>query len=186
MEDRLSKGALTKAAILKAARERFGTHGYERATIRAIAAEANVDPALVIRYFGNKEKLFAAAAEFDLRIPSFEGVLRARTGRALVQHFLNRWEGDDNLRAILRAAATNPEAATRIQEIFETQLIPTISRLCADPGTAPARLGLIVSQAMGLALTRYVFRLPPVASMTREQIITRIGPTMQRYMTGKL
>jgi AcrR family transcriptional regulator len=61
------KSDRTRAAILTAARERFGADGYERATIRAIAADAAIDPAMVMRYYGNKEKLFAAAAEFDLR-----------------------------------------------------------------------------------------------------------------------
>ena len=186
MEDKLTKGELTKANILQAARERFAADGYERATIRAIAADVGIDPALVMRYFGNKEKLFAAAADFDLRIPSFEGVPQTRVGRALIEHFLNRWEGDDNLKALLRAAATNPEAASRIQQIFGKQLVPAISRLCTDPSTAITRVGLVVSQAMGLALTRYVFRLPPVTGMSREQIIDWIGPTMQRYLTGKL
>lgn len=186
MEDKISKGELTKANILQAARERFASDGYERATIRSIAADVGVDPALVMRYFGNKEKLFAAAAEFDLRIPTFDGVAPTKLGRALVEHFLNRWEGDDNLKALFRAAATNPDAAAKIQQIFGKQLVPAISRICADPSTAVTRVGLVASQAMGLALTRYVFRLPPVTAMTREQLIDWIGPTMQRYLTGKL
>jgi AcrR family transcriptional regulator len=186
MEDKVSKGELTKANILQAARERFAADGYERSTIRVIAADVGVDPALVMRYFGNKEKLFAAAADFDLRIPSFEGVPQGKLGRALAEHILNRWEGDDNLKALLRAAATNPDAQARIQQIFGKQLVPAISRLCADPSTAVMRVGLIASQAMGLALTRYVFRLPPVTAMSREQIIDWIGPTLQRYLVGKL
>ena len=71
----------TRAAILAAARERFAADGYERATIRAIAADAAIDPAMVMRYFGNKEKLFAAAAEFDLRLPDLSGPA-ARTSSA--------------------------------------------------------------------------------------------------------
>ncbi|MFZ0875271.1 MAG: TetR family transcriptional regulator, partial [Pseudonocardiaceae bacterium] len=57
----------TRAAILAAARERFAADGYERATIRAIAADASIDPTMVMRYYGNKEGLFAAASEVDLR-----------------------------------------------------------------------------------------------------------------------
>src|SRR5262245_18351681 len=59
----------TRAAILAAARERFAADGYERATIRAIAADANIDPAMVMRYYGSKERLFAAAAELELHLP---------------------------------------------------------------------------------------------------------------------
>jgi len=72
------KSDRTRAAILAAARERFGTDGYERATIRAIAADAAIDPAMVMRYYGSKEKLFAAAAEFDVRLPDFGDVPTVR------------------------------------------------------------------------------------------------------------
>src|SRR5690348_1657231 len=105
---RPKKSELTRASILKAARERFAAEGYERTTMRAVAADANIDPALIARYFGNKEGLFAEAAEFDLRMPSFGDVPVSRRGRALATHFFDRWEGDDNLKALLRAAATHP------------------------------------------------------------------------------
>src|SRR5215217_6909295 len=91
--------SVTKQAILAAARERFAADGYERATIRAIAADARIDPAMVIRYFGSKEKLFAAAAEFELRLPALDGVPRERIGERLVEHFVRRWEGDESLLA---------------------------------------------------------------------------------------
>jgi AcrR family transcriptional regulator len=70
--------------ILAAARERFAESGFERATIRAIAADANIDPSMVMRYFGNKDQLFAAAAEFDLQFPDLSGVDRSELGAALV------------------------------------------------------------------------------------------------------
>src|SRR5688500_19720526 len=96
-------GVQTKAAILSAARERFAADGYERATIRSIAADAATDPALVMRHFGTKEKLFAAAADFDLRLPDLSTLPRESLGVALVDHFLRRWEEDDTLQALLRA-----------------------------------------------------------------------------------
>ena len=86
----------TKAAILAAARERFGQAGFQAATIRAIAADAGIDPSMVMRYFGNKDKLFAAAAEFDLRFPDLTEIDPAQVGRTLVGHFLDRWEGSDD------------------------------------------------------------------------------------------
>src|SRR5213592_3788115 len=98
----------TRAAILDAARERFAKDGYERATIRAIAADAGIDPAMVMRYYGSKEKLFAAAAEFDLRLPDLAAVPRGTVGSVLVGHFLDRWESDDSLQALLRAIALPP------------------------------------------------------------------------------
>src|ERR1700737_926978 len=87
----------TKAAILSAARERFAAVGDEAATIRAIAADAGIDPAMVMRYFGSKDQLFAAAAEFDLRFPGFAGVEHVHLGAAVVRHFLDPWGGEDAL-----------------------------------------------------------------------------------------
>ena len=84
------KADQTKGVILAAARERFAESGYEAATIRAIAADANIDPSMVMRYFGNKERLFAAAAEFDLRFPDLTGIERSEVGVAMASHFLTR------------------------------------------------------------------------------------------------
>src|ERR1700741_4694760 len=84
--------AETKAVILAAARQRFAEAGFERATIRAIAADANIDPSMVMRYFGSKDQLFAAAADFDLQLPNLSDVEREQLGDRLVTHFLNRWE----------------------------------------------------------------------------------------------
>jgi AcrR family transcriptional regulator len=173
----------TKAAILTAAREQFGTVGFQAATIRAIAAEADVDPAMVMRYFGNKDKLFAAAAEFDLKFPSFEGVPRGKLGRSLVAHFLERWEGDEVLVILLRSSATNAEAAQRMREIFGAQLQPLVATL-VPCGEVAARAGLIATQILGLALCRFVLRLPPIVDMSRDEVVRWLGPTIQRYLDG--
>ena len=173
----------TRAAILTAAREQFAASGYQAATIRAIAAAAGIDPALVMRYYGNKEGLFAAAAEFDLRLPDLGALPRSAVGSALVEHFLDRWEGDETLMALLRTAVTNEAAAARMQAIFATQLAPLIARLCGEPrAAAAARAGLIATQILGLALCRYVLKLPPVVGLKRAEIGRRIGATVQAYL----
>ncbi|PZG03794.1 TetR family transcriptional regulator, partial [Micromonospora craterilacus] len=152
----------TRAAILRAARDRFAADGYDRATIRAIAADARIDPSMVMRYYGSKEGLFAAAAEFDLRLPDLSGVPHDRLGEALASYFFTRWEGDTTLPALLRTASTNPGGAERVRQIFATQLGAAVARLVADPAEAPRRAGLVASQLLGVALTRYVLRLPPM------------------------
>lgn len=124
--------------ILAAARERFGSDGYERATIRAIAADAAIDPAMVMRYFGNKEKLFAAAADVDLRLPDLESVPRSRLGAVLSAHFLDRWEDDEAMMILLRTGVTNEEAAERMRTVFAGQLAPVVRRACPNPEEAPA------------------------------------------------
>jgi AcrR family transcriptional regulator len=173
----------TKATILAAAREQFAASGYQAATIRAIAAAAAIDPAMVMRYFGNKEKLFAAAAEFDLRLPDLTALPRKEVGAALVAHFLDRWEDDETLMALLRTAVTNPEVAERMQTIFATQVVPMICRLRGEPRSVVApRAGLISTQALGLALCRYVLKLPPVVALKRAEIVRRVGATLQSYL----
>jgi len=175
---------VTRAAILAAARERFAADGYEGATIRAIAAGAGIDPALVMRYYGSKEKLFAAAAHFDLRLPDLSAHPRERIGAALVEHFLARWEEDDTLMVLLRAGMTNKAAAARLRSIFGGQVAPLVAALSADPATAAARAGMVASQVLGFALCRFVLRLPPIVAMTRAEAIGWLGPTVQRYLTG--
>jgi AcrR family transcriptional regulator len=174
----------TRAAILVAARERFASDGYERATIRSIAADAGIDPSMVMRYYGNKEKLFAAAAEFDLQLPDVSAIRAQEIGSVLARHFLRRWEGDDTLTALLRAAATNAAAADRMRDLFGAQLLPVVAAVCPDPADAPRRAGLVASQMLGLALCRFVLRLPPMVAMPAEEAAAWVGPTIQRYLTS--
>lgn len=175
----------TKARILAAARQLFAHEGYDRATVRGIAAAAAADPALVVRYFGGKEGLFATAAAFDLRLPDPAGIPREALGPALVRHFLLRWEGDPNdnaLRILLRTAVTHAQAAERMREIFARQLVPAVARV-APAKEAEQRAGLVASQILGLALCRYVLALPAIAALDREEVVAWIGPTVQRYLT---
>jgi len=174
----------TRAAILTAARERFAADGYERATIRAIAADAGIDPTMVMRYYGNKEKLFAAAAQIDLRLPDLTGVPRDQVGTLLARHFLERWEHDETMAALLRAAATNEGASHRMREMFATQLVPVVAVACPDPAHAPARAALVSSQVLGAALCRYILRLEPLVTMPADDVIAWLGPTLQRYLTA--
>ncbi|HEX5598451.1 MAG TPA: TetR family transcriptional regulator [Micromonosporaceae bacterium] len=181
----------TRAAILRAARERFASDGYERATIRAIAADAKIDPSMVMRYYGSKDRLFAAAAKFDLRLPDLNEIPPDQVGAVLVAHFLDRWDGDETMMALLRAGVTNPTAAQRMREIFAGQLVPVARALPeAKPdgggGLSPeGRAGLVASQILGLALTRYVLHFPPVTALGRDDLIAWVGPTVQRYLVGQ-
>ena len=171
----------TKAVILAAAREQFAAAGYAGATIRSIATAADIDPSMVMRYFGNKDQLFAAAAEFDLRFPDISQVPVGELGAVLVGHFLNRWEGDDALIVLLRSSTTNAVAAQRMRDIFAAQLGPAVATVASDD--ASRRAGLIASQMLGMALCRLVLQLPPMVELTRDEVIDWLGPTVQRYLT---
>lgn len=175
----------TRGAILAAARERFAADGYERATIRAIAKDANIDPSMVMRYYRNKEGLFAAAVAIDLRLPDVSGAERRHdTGRILVEHFLDMWENNEVLTALLRVGVTNQAGAERMQGILRDQLLPVTRQVCPDPEQVPARAALMASQLLGLALTRYVLRMPPAVGLARAEIVAWLAPTIQRYLTA--
>lgn len=179
----------TREAILRAARRRFAAEGYERTTIRAVAADAGIDPSMVMRYYGSKDGLFAVAADIDLRLPDLSEVPRRKAGERFVRHFFERWEGelaDDVLVVAFRSAATNEAATERLREVFGNQAQVALARVVADPEEAPARAALVTSQLLGIAMCRYVLRLPPMVAMDTETLVASVAPTVQRYLTGPL
>lgn len=181
------KSLRTRDAIEAAARDLFAINGFERTTVRDIGARAGIDPSMIIRYFGSKDALFARVAKPDLSLPDLTHVPPAGIGEALVRHFLEQWEGDQagrGLPVLLRSAASNEEAATRLRDIFRDQVFPAIAR-AGPPETAAIRAGLVASQLIGLAMARYVLRLPPVVAMPADVIVRWVGDTIQRYATGR-
>ncbi|WP_313885929.1 TetR/AcrR family transcriptional regulator [Fodinicola feengrottensis] len=124
----------TKAAILAAARTEFASSGYQRSTIRAIAADAGIDPALVMRYYGSKEKLFHAVLDVDLTLPDLGNVPREQLGERIIRHFIGKWE-DERFREayifLFRAAMGNELAAARMLTVFREQVIPHTAALLA-------------------------------------------------------
>lgn len=176
----------TRTAILEAARRRFADEGFRKATIRAIAADARIDPSMVMRYYGSKEGLFAAAVNIDLGLPDLGAASPDTAGELLTRRFLTLWEqspGNELLLTLLRSAVTDDLLIDRVQQVFASQVIPAVLRF-GDPAGATRRAGLIVTQLLGLALCRYILRLPPVVSMTPEQLLADIAPTIQRYLTS--
>lgn len=181
-----SKSERTRNAILEAAKKQFADQGYERTTIRDIAALASIDPAMVMRYFGSKEELFARVAEFDLKLPDVTKLDRDSIGEELILHFLALWEGERpnaGLPILLRSAASNEYAATKLRDLFTTQVVPAIARAGGKSGAAE-RAGLVSSQLLGLALCRYVLKLPPVVDASHDMIVREVGRTIQRYASG--
>jgi AcrR family transcriptional regulator len=171
----------TKSAILKAARERLAAHGYDRTTIRAVAADAGIDPSMVMRYFGNKAQLFDAAMDIDLRLPDLTTVPPGELPRMLVRVFLDRWESDpsgDALLMLLRSAVTNEHAAAQMRQIFAAQVAPTLAAALGRD-VAPKQAGLVAAQLLGLGLTRYLLRLPAVTALSREEIEDSLTPAIR-------
>lgn len=185
---KLRKSDATRARIVEAARERFRKEGFERTTIRKVAADAGIDPSMVMRYFESKRGLFAAAMTVELRIPDLSRHPRDKLGEAIITHFLKRWEEPDadSLQLLLRSSASNEEAAERLRGVFRDQIVTLVGRLRGSETDAREVASLIATQTVGLAYTRYVLKLPPLVAMPHETIIKVIGATIQRYLTEPL
>lgn len=181
----------TRAEILDAARRVFAASGYNRATIRAIATEAGVDPALIHHYFGTKDQLFAET--IDIPGEAAEAILdmlahgRDDIGRRLAEGFFAVWEDEDaraSLLGIMRSAAGGEDQAVMAFRQFLTsrvleQIAPRIE------GENPRlRALLMASQLVGVALTRYVMKLEPIASAPVEDIVDLVAPRIQTYVDG--
>jgi AcrR family transcriptional regulator len=179
----------TRAAILAAARRRFAADGFERTTIRAIAADAGIDPSMVMRYYGSKDGLFSAAADLDLQLPDLASVPREQLGETLVRHWVERWEGgssDELLIVVFRSAITNEAAAERLRTVFGAQVAKAIATIVDDRAEAATRAGLVSTQMLGLALCRYILRLAPVVALDLDTLLATVSDTVQRYLTGPL
>ncbi len=193
----------TREAILDAARRRFGEHGYERATIRGIAAEAGVNPALVHHFYRTKERLFAAAMRLPV-VPSETLALalaaerdrlgdrfEEHIGEILVATMLRAWDVADVRTAflgLLRAAATSEQGVTMLREFVAGTILATLARAArlGDDPSGRYRANLVASQVIGLGFTRYVLGLEPIASASTEDLVAAIAPTVQRYLTADL
>jgi AcrR family transcriptional regulator len=174
----------TRRAILGAARAMFAARGYEATTIRAVAARADVDASMVMRYFQSKAGLFTAAVTMDLQVPDLRSVPAGSRGELLVRHFISRWEEsprDDEMIALLRTAATSEIVAGQLQSVVSQLVIRPIADLGDE--RAAERGTFIVAQLLGVALCRYILHLEPLASMPSDDVVAAVAPSVQRYLT---
>ena len=183
----------TRQSILDAAREVFADKGFDGASIRAIAGEAKVDPALVHHYFGTKDKLFLASMNMPLDpaelVPKALSGPRDEAGERLVRLVLSVWDSPAGTAAValFRSAMSNEWTARLLREFVVTQVLRRAIRELGLPGEeAGLRSALVASQIAGLAVTRYVLKIEPVASADPETLVRAIGPNVQRYLTGPL
>jgi AcrR family transcriptional regulator len=183
---------LTRAAILAAARAQFAELGFDAASVRGIARAADVDPALVLHYFGSKAALFAAALEipFDAQevVERIVKGPRAQLGRRLARFFLASWDDPSRrqaLMALMRAATTSPDAADLLRERIGERVLRPVGEHLGGPDAA-LRMSLCASHLVGLGITRYIVHIEPIASLDAERVADLVAPALQRYMTGRL
>ncbi len=185
-------GTRNREAILAAAARQFAELGYDRTSMRAVAAEAGVDQALIAHYFGSKHQLFVAATEFPLDpakiLPQVLDGDRGTIGQRLVRTQLMLLEDPDarrRLTGLVRAASSEPEAARMMREFLTREMVgPVAQALGADE--PELRASLVGSQIIGLLMTRYIIELEPLASLPAERVTDLVAPTLQRYLTRPL
>jgi AcrR family transcriptional regulator len=177
--------------VLAAARAAFAERGYDGASIRAIAGEADVDPALVHHYFGTKNELFLAAVSApidpDELLPDVLAAPADVRGAALVRMVLRVWDGPARpaILALVRSAVNHEWSAKLLREFVLAKVLRrVVGSLDMPAEEREARGALVASQVIGMVMTRYVLRLEPLASASPEQVVAAIGPTVQRYLTG--
>ncbi|MGH3586016.1 MAG: TetR family transcriptional regulator [Pseudonocardia sp.] len=177
-----------REAILASARRRFGERGYNRTTIRGVARDAQVDPSLVIRYYGSKERLFTAATVVDLRLPDVAAIRADAREEVIARHILTSWTTDDSglLAVLLRSAITHEAAAERLRAVISEQVTPMVRVLSGGDAHAEVRAGLLGSHLLGIALARYVLHIPPVAELDDEDLVGLLTATLRRVSSGPL
>lgn len=175
--------------ILAAARTEFEQRGYDATTVRAIAASAKVDPAMIHHYFGTKEKLFLAALEIPFAptavASSIAGGPRESLGERAVKTFLSIWEDRDArgpLLLLLRSAMTNEAAAALLRQFVTRTVLSRIVVAFGDKPQAELRAEAMVSHLIGMAIIRYVVKVEPLASVSDAEVVALIGPVLQHYL----
>jgi AcrR family transcriptional regulator len=184
-------GPDTKGEILAAARESFAHKGFTGTTIRAVAAEAGVDPALVHHYFGSKEELFVASMRlpFDpqelARTISQGGV--DRVGERIMQFAIRIWR-QPGLRAVItgvaRSAASDERAASLLRDLLARTLLPAVEELGLDQ--PELRASLLWSEIIGLVFGRFVVAVPALADADPDVIAALMAPILQATLTAPI
>jgi AcrR family transcriptional regulator len=182
----------TRERILISARELFARNGIDKTSIRAIAAEAGVDPALVHHYFGTKTQLFAAAIHIPIDpmqviVPLRETPVE-EIGYKLPSILLQLWDSEHGSAfiAMLRSILAGDEVSLIRSFLQEVITVEVGSRVDNPPGSGPIRVQFVASQLVGVVMARYILELDPFKSLPVEQIAQTIAPNLQRYLTGDL
>jgi AcrR family transcriptional regulator len=183
----------TREAILEVARRLFSDKGFDATTVRAIASDAGVDPAMIHHYFGTKEELFrqSLSIPFDptTEIPKIIAEGPEHAGGNLIRMFVRIWDSPlgSPAAAMIRSAMSNEWTTRLLREFIATQILRKVAtELKLDPAEAPLRVSLVASQLAGLAMMRYIVKLEPLASLPVEDLVRAVGPNVQRYITGSL
>jgi AcrR family transcriptional regulator len=181
---------VSRDAVLAAAKRRFAEHGYEKTTLRDIARDAHVDASMVLYLFGSKAELFRES----LRLILDPNVLAAAiagddrdVGARVVRAYLQMWEHPEtgpSMVSMLQSATSNPDAHEAFRGFVQTYVSPVVSGALGGGEHARLRTMLTATSLVGMAMLRYVIQVPPLAALSGDEVVTLIGPTVQRYLTA--
>lgn len=176
--------------IIAAAAEEFAERGYDGATMRGIAARAEVDSSLLHHYFGSKSDLFGATVGApmrpDLEIPKILTGPRDELGAGIVRYLLTALD-DSAVRkravVLVRAGIGNKVMTPLFAGFLQREVLRKVMK-ALDVPDAELRASLVASQIAGLIVARYILQLPGIATAGIDELVERVGPTLQRYLTG--
>lgn len=182
-------GSDVRDRLIAAGRKHFLRLGYDKATIREIAAEAHVNHALVKYYFGGKEGLLKAVLDL-LATPgqAFDQVTATHPdnlARALLTAAMNLWEipeGHESLRRLILDSETDPATHSAFRDYIQTQMIGRLAEVIGGPD-ARLKAGAAGATIAGLFFARYVLRIEPVATMTQSQVVAYFTPALNASLT---
>jgi AcrR family transcriptional regulator len=184
---------VSRAAVLSAATQHFATEGYEKTTLRAIAKDVHVDPSMVLYLFGSKEELFRESLRL---IIDPEVLVAALTGAAdddpdigtrMVRTYLRIWETPDTaatMRAMLQSATSNTDANDAFRGFMQNYVLTAVSGVLGGGEQARLRAMLAASNLVGTAMLRYIIQVPPLATLSADEVVALIAPTVTRYLTA--
>lgn len=180
----------TRTVITAAAADRFTAVGYDATSLRQVAADAGVDPALVRRFFGSKEQLFTAVASAlidpERALAAVADGPTEAAGERLLRYFLSLL-GDVSqpgpLLGLVRSAVTSEHAARRLREFLAEGLLRDIA-VSFPSERSGLGAALAASQLVGLAVAQYAVQLPPLTSAGTEELVSAVAPVLQYYLTG--
>ncbi|WP_319444815.1 MULTISPECIES: TetR family transcriptional regulator [unclassified Mycobacterium] len=182
----------TRDRILSNAREMFARNGIGNTSIRAIAAAADVDAALVHHYFGTKEQLFAAAVHLPIDpmqvIVPLREVPLEQLGLTLPSILLPLWDSElgSGIIATLRSLLAGDDVSLIRSFLQDVVTVEVGARVDSPPGSGPIRVQFVASQLVGVVIARYILELEPFKSLPVAQLAETIAPNLQRYLTGAL
>ncbi|GAA5076254.1 TetR family transcriptional regulator [Nocardia iowensis] len=181
-----------REAILRAARARFSEAGFDKTSIRSVAGDAGVDPALVHHYFGTKQELFAAVVQLpmdpEITLRAVDSAPLDRLGEAILRAVLGVWDSPAGagIVAMVRSIIAGGDTALARSFLLEIVLERVRQRIATPADDGRLRVALVASQMVGLLMTRKIVELEPIPSATIEEVVTAVAPNLQRYLTGEL